>query len=775
MAQDGAMTLPRGIAYLKLYKKDIVQTDMGLRIKLLGQFEVYRDGRSIAPAEWRTEKNKDLLKVLALHPDEELSQDWLMEALWPDQDPERSVRNLRGRISEIRRILEPTLSQGSESAYVKTVSNGYRFDSAHCRIDTRAFEASYRQAIARSELDVETAIQGFRRASEIYLGELLPADRHKDWTFERRDELRRLYLDGLRQLTELFYQSQRYDEAIRYGEKALHHDPYDERVYRTLMRSHHEMGNAHAALRLYERCRRALEGSDMEPSEATQHLFETMRHQAYRFSEQISIEDQLQRIAERLSTEDDVDERWDLLGQQVEHLHTLGRGAQEADALDVAENLARSLNDPGKIGRVFIKRSAHERATGHLDAAEHHAQQALERFEAIDDPLGLAEAHYAFGRCRSARQDVHGAHEHYERALRQLHALDGVRADQIRIRTWTRLGQMAVLRQRYDEALAYFDQAMRLSQAIEDYAEQARLFLRLGSLHYYRDCVAEAQVHWEHGRQLAHRIGHQAIEVKCLANLAVLKKNQADLTSAWGLYETVLDIQERLNDVDGLAKSWNNLGVLHDALGRVDEALAAFELARQYSERIGDDLGAAIEEMSVASVQIRREHFDEAEARLTQALSTFRAHEDAWYEVQALYYLGELELARAQPLIAKNWLDKAHEIAQRIGSRKLAEHIGAALAATELSHNRGKSAVEWAHTVDAALSETPPGIEDTRVFYRLYRVFQEAGMAERADRHLRKAHELVDRLASQLTDPTELDALQRVPLYRAIIDAYRGR
>lgn len=747
---------------------------MGLRIKLLGQFEVYRDGRSIAQTEWRTEKNKDLLKILALYPDEDLSQDWLMESLWPDQDPERSVRNLRGRISEIRRILEPKLSQGSESAYVKTVANGYLLDSARCRIDTHAFEATYRQAIARSEFDADVAIREFKRASEIYHGDLLPADRHKDWTFERRDELRRLYLDALRQLTELFYQRQQYDEAIRYGEKALHHDPYDERVYRTLMRSHHEMGNAHAALRLYERCRRALEASDMAPSDATQHLFETMRHQAYRFSEQISIEDELQQIADRLSAEDDVDERWDLLGQQVEHLHTLGRRAEEADALDAAESLARSLDDPGKIGRVFIKRSAHERTIGNVDVAEQRARQARERFETIDDPLGLAQAHYALGRCRSARQDVQGARDHYEQGLDELRLLDGVRADRIRIRIWTRLGQMAVNRQRYDEALAYFDQAMRLSQSIEDYAEQARLFLRLGSLHYYRDFVAEAQVHWEHGRQLAHRIGHQEIEVKCLVNLAVLKKNQADLTSAWGLYETVLDVQERLSDVAGLAKSWNNLGVLHDALGRVDEALAAFVRSRQYSEQIGDDLGMAIEDMSIASVQIQQERFDEAEARLTQALSTFRAHEDAWYEVQALYYLGELELARAQPLVAKNWLDEAHEIAQRIRSRKLAEHVGAALAAVGLGLDHGTSALEWAQMVEAALSETPPGVEDTRVLYRLYRVFHEAGMDERAERHLRHAHELVRQLASQLADPTEQDAFERVSLYRAIIDAYNG-
>jgi len=746
---------------------------MGLRIKLLGQFEVYRDGQPIAQTEWRTEKNKDLLKILALYPDQVLSQDWLMESLWPDQDPARSVRNLRGRISEIRRILEPRLSRGSGSAYVKTVSTGYTLDASRCRIDTEVFQECYRRGITQADLNTDSAIKEFKRAVEIYIGDLLPSDRHAEWTFERRDELRRLYLEAIRQLTELLYRDQEYNEAIRYGERALQADPYDERIYRTLMRAHHEMGNVHAALRLYERCRRALEASDMGPSGATEHLFETLRHQAYRFSEQVSIENQLQTIADRLSSERDPEVRWDLLGQQINHLHALRRHSEEADALEAAEALAREMADAGKLGRVFIKWADHRRARGDLEASERAARRAQEHFASIDDPLGLAEADFVLGRCHSSRRDAQGAYEHYARALEGVQSIDGVRADQIRIRLWAQLGQLAVNRQRYDDALAHYDQAMRLSQAIEDYAEQARLFLRLGSLYYYRDLVAEAGVHWEHGRQLARRIGHQEIEVKCLNNLAVHKKNQADLTAAWGLYETVLEVQERLHDVEGLAKSWNNLGIIHDTLGEREKALDAFDQSRQYSEAAGDELGIAVEEMNIASVHIHQERFEEAQARLEGALEVFRTHESAWYEIQALYYRGELDLARAQPREARAWLDHALELAHKIRSHKLAEHIRAALAVVELDLGHEAKALKWAQAVESTLAETPPGVDDTRVLYRLYQVFSDVDMDSQAQRHLKKAHDLVDHLASQLTDPKTREAFERVSLYRDILDAYR--
>ena len=751
----------------------MLQSEMDLQVKLLGQFEIHRDGRLVPQTEWRTEKNKDLLKILALHPDQILSQDWLMEALWPDQDPTRSVRNLRGRISEVRRILEPGLSQGTGSAYIKTVAGGYTLDSHCCWIDTVAFQARCRKALALIERDTDRAIAALRRAVETYRGELLPADRHKDWTFEFREELHRSYLDALRQLIEQLYRHRHYQEAIRYGERALQADPYDERTYRTLMRAHHEMGNAHAALKLYKRCHRVLAETGLAPSESTELLFDTLRHRAVHFTDPANIDSELASIAERLASDLVPEERWILLGQQIEHLHTLRRQSDEADALRAAEAFARAQSDPGKLGRVLIKWAEHHRAFGEWDRSERAARQAYDQFAAMDFPLGMAEGRLALGRCCAARSEIHDAEAHFEAALRLVRPLDGLHADRLRIRAWTRLGRLAMERQRDTDALAYYDQALRLSQAIGDYTQQAGMFLRLGALHYYRDHVAAAGLHWEQGRQLAHRIGHREIEAKCLLNLAVLKKNEADLAAAWRLYETVIDVQGRLNDTAGLAKSWNNLGIIRDALGDLDGAVAAFETSRQYSQDAGDELGVAIERMSLASVQIAHGRFDAAEDHLHRALEVFRERDDVWYEIQARYYLGELALARGQAEDAEAHWKRALQRAGKLDSRKLLEHVQAALAVVALRLEQREAALEWAERAEATLAETPPGLEDMRVRYRLYRVFQEAGRDGAAERHLRKAHEQVEHLREHLTSSSDREAFERVPLYQAIIDNYR--
>ncbi|MFB6285609.1 MAG: tetratricopeptide repeat protein [Candidatus Bipolaricaulia bacterium] len=747
---------------------------MGLRVKLLGQFQVYRDGNPIPQREWRTEKNKDVLKILALYPDQTLPRDWIMESLWPEQDPERSVRNLRGRISETRRILEPHLGLGSKSAYIKTVSDGYALATDDCRIDTQAFRRAYDHAITQAELDAPTAIDSFKRAIEVYIGDLLPADRHKEWTFGSRAELRRLYMDALRQLTELLYLDAQYDQAIRYGEQTLQADPYDERIYRTLMRAHHEMNNVHAAMQLYERCRRTLADRDMDPSEQTHHLAASLRSSAHRHYEQVSMEAELRNLEERMALEHSAEARWDLMGQQLDLLYGLGHRTEEARVLEAAEDLARHLADPGKLGRVFIKWAEYDRALGDWEACDRRAQQAYQQFKAAGDPVGLAEVLLVLGWARLERLDDAGGRERCEQALSQIRLMEGYRVDQLRVRIWHCLGRLATRDEPFDEALGYYDQALRLCQFIEEDAQQARLHLDIGDLHYCRDHVAQARLHWDQGRQIAQRIGNQAIEAECLTNLAVLKTSQADLAEAWRILDRVIDLQERLPENEGLAKSWRKLGTIHTALGQANDALAAFERSRTYSRKADSDLGVAIADMGIASAHISHARLDEAQQRLQAALATFQSHGTAWYEIQARIYLGELDLARGRPTDAKRQWDNARRLAQRLGSHKLGEHTQAALAEAERELGRDGEALAWARIVEAALPQTPPDLDDARVCYRLYRVFHGSGMTDRARPHLRKAYELISDLARQLPDASNWDALKRVPLYREIMAAYEN-
>ena len=95
----------------------------GLKSKLVihcfGRFEVRRAPESEPIIGWGRRKTEQLLKVLLQHRGKILTQDQLLEILFPDLDPQKSIQNLHGRISELRRVLEPSLNKGNESKYIQ--------------------------------------------------------------------------------------------------------------------------------------------------------------------------------------------------------------------------------------------------------------------------------------------------------------------------------------------------------------------------------------------------------------------------------------------------------------------------------------------------------------------------------------------------------------------------------------------------------------------------------------------------------------------------------
>ncbi|MFI6674682.1 BTAD domain-containing putative transcriptional regulator [Kribbella sp. NPDC050470] len=109
-----------------------------LEIRLLGPFEICRDGRRVTlPGR----KVRALLAILALDCGRTVSFDALGRALWADDPPERLRGSLQTYVGRLRRVL------GDES--VTTEPTGYRLDVPPECVDVLRF----RQLLDRSEYD----------------------------------------------------------------------------------------------------------------------------------------------------------------------------------------------------------------------------------------------------------------------------------------------------------------------------------------------------------------------------------------------------------------------------------------------------------------------------------------------------------------------------------------------------------------------------------------------------------------------------------------------
>ena len=248
----------------------------GVKIFLFGRFAVERDGQVLPPQVWKNTKTKALLKILASERGRVFPADELIEYLWPDADLRSAASNLRNRVAELRRILEPSLSRGEQSRYILTQRGGYLLsDESDCWVDSEEFSrCEERGRRAHSEGNFVEAIRAFEQALALYRGEYLAEDRYEEWALQIRERFRERFVEILSLLADSLARQGQYRAALGYLERAVTESPLDERLYRHLMVYAFCAGERARARQTYERCRAVLECELGErPSSQTEEIY----------------------------------------------------------------------------------------------------------------------------------------------------------------------------------------------------------------------------------------------------------------------------------------------------------------------------------------------------------------------------------------------------------------------------------------------------------------------------------------------------------------------
>ncbi|HJQ28248.1 MAG TPA: BTAD domain-containing putative transcriptional regulator, partial [Rubrobacter sp.] len=221
-----------------------------LRISLLGRFEVTVGQRVIQEDGWRLRKAAGVVKLLALATDHSLHREQVMNLLWPDLGAKAAANNLHQALHVARRTLEP-----ETPTYRYLPMRGEQLmlcpeDSAW--VDVKAFERSAREARGSRQ---PTA---YRKALDLYSGDLLPRDRYEEWAEGRREELRRTYLALLFELATVFEEIGSLDRAVEVLQEIVSREPAHEEAHVGLMRVYARAGQRYRALRQYEHLKQTL-------------------------------------------------------------------------------------------------------------------------------------------------------------------------------------------------------------------------------------------------------------------------------------------------------------------------------------------------------------------------------------------------------------------------------------------------------------------------------------------------------------------------------------
>jgi DNA-binding SARP family transcriptional activator len=313
-------------------------TSNEVEIRLFGSLRVRRaDGTDVEPHEWSTGKTADLLRLLAVNGGKPVPVDTILEALWPRVDRTRGSASLRTALCQIRRVLRADC--------ITRHHEGMSLGPALIDVVTFArLAGDCRRLVGQGRWSDAVALA--QEAEALYVGDLGAHDPSIDVLDAQRTALRELRLQLLMDAADASVHLQCYVDGVDFARRAIGIDPFSERAYRALIRSHAGAGEIHRAMDAYDRCRAALaEELGVEPAPQTRALRREFFEESSAHSEQ-TIAAALTEASRRVS-----------LLELIAHVAAdAGHPVEAEEAYRAAHTLARrhglsivSQASPGKV------------------------------------------------------------------------------------------------------------------------------------------------------------------------------------------------------------------------------------------------------------------------------------------------------------------------------------------------------------------------------------------------------------------------------------------
>jgi DNA-binding SARP family transcriptional activator len=246
--------------------------------RILGPIEVIADGRPLALGGT---KQRALLGMLLLHANEVVSNDRLIEELWPEERRERAVKALQVAVARLRKALEPGRSANSDARSLVTRSPGYELRVDPERLDAKRFEAlvaEARRALAAG--DAQSARQALDSALSLWRGPPLVDLSYESFAQAEIGRLEELRLGAVEYRAEAHLALGRHDDVIGEMEGLVAQQPLRERPRRLLMLALYRAGRQADALEAYQSARAALvEQLGIEPGRELRELHQAILQQ----------------------------------------------------------------------------------------------------------------------------------------------------------------------------------------------------------------------------------------------------------------------------------------------------------------------------------------------------------------------------------------------------------------------------------------------------------------------------------------------------------------
>lgn len=231
--------------------KEMDQEDVYIHIQTFGELVVQIGNQVIYDRKWHGGRTKALLKALIIYGGNKISEDTLIDTLWPDVDGDLAINNLKVALSRLRRI---GCEKGQEPIpWIAVRHRHVSLVKSLCRVDAIEFKMALSGALKEKD-EIDLLI----KALDLYQDDFLPNDSSELWIIRHREILREEFVKGVLILTERCLRLGKPEKALPYLHKAIEKDPINEELYVNLMKIYLKIGYPSQALKVFNQAKEIL-------------------------------------------------------------------------------------------------------------------------------------------------------------------------------------------------------------------------------------------------------------------------------------------------------------------------------------------------------------------------------------------------------------------------------------------------------------------------------------------------------------------------------------
>ena len=218
---------------------------------MFGGFSIKHGESDISDGINRSKRLRTMLAYLITHKGREVSQDDLIDVLWPDEEVENPANTLKTILFRVRAALGNLPLENAHS-FITYQRGAYSWTpNVPCYIDVHEFERLCREAERPSTTDSHRAAL-YREAAELYHGDFLPKNALDFWVIPLSSFYRTKFAKAVSGASEFLAAAGQYEDVIPLNQNAIKIDPYEENFHQNLIRALIAVGRRQQAMEHYD-------------------------------------------------------------------------------------------------------------------------------------------------------------------------------------------------------------------------------------------------------------------------------------------------------------------------------------------------------------------------------------------------------------------------------------------------------------------------------------------------------------------------------------------